>query len=866
MLCFCFRACRLEFATPASACDVRCLTQSLRLSSTSNPRGGGRRFGFGSHSLAADRELSSHSFQPTIHHRSPADPSRIEGTVQAKSTLHRFQVREEVFDRKFVREGDSPRGAQSQSAMWAAVLVCLLLPLRAAAGVITLGSAAEYQAQVQSTRAAVLVAYLAGPAPEELTRMLTEVDDRLSAYNIKVCTVDCASSSSKKVCAGKVPGSLMLYLEAPVRNPYTKALFRGNPVGFTGSGLDTKSIERWLARNFPSKVELLPSTLPVCDAASPSLVLISEKSAVTMLLKSIAFSFPKIKVFQSHGLSLSMVQEKGYPAVTALPVLGLCSGKLYAGDLKNRTEIVAWIESTTNLIENEAVAADSAEAASDNQPQKRQQENVKTILSAEFSAGSLDERAAWLVAVVPQGAESIAATSSVPGWEKLVGLCEGVIRPAVVVCSSSGGATEGWGQQLCARGEPFVMVFPHGASSRKKIYANPHTGSHIFSVADLEGARKSASDSLPEESVYVMPEEGIQEFIGASHQKSLMSVIVLSDKTSSSSTPPFLRNLALSLNEYAHVAFVSSPSKQFLSNIGNPTLPTAVAMFLLPEGEGGAAADKNGAANFQVVVFDSKLMGPLRFSSLQSFCLQAFSRSNLAAAKFASKDGAIDDGGGGVESRQAELLRVTTEAEWNEHCGATFRGICAIGLVGESSRAIAEASLNSVMRTMGRSGGAFKFLIVDAECQYGALATRFDATYESLPALVAYSPSKARYALFTASFKEDSIKEFLGNIVAGKASTKSIPQRPFFSAECDSPIKAALEEESSEAASEAEAFLEEIRQEELAKKAALKREMQEEEARAKAEAAEALKAAASPRKIVRKVKKKKGKKPKKEEL
>lgn len=689
--------------------------------------------------------------------------------------------------------------------------------------------------------------------------MLTEVEERLSAYNIKVCTLDCASSSgNKKVCAGKVPGSLFLYLETPSLNPYTKALFRGNPVGFTGSGLDIKSIERWLTRTFPSKVELSPSALPVCDAASPSLVLISEKSSVTMLLKSIAFSFPKLRVLQSHGLSLSLVQEK-YPEATSLPVLGLCTGVLYAGDLKNRTEIVHWIESTTGLYENEAVAGDSADAAaaSDNQPQRRQ-ENVKTISSAEFSAGSLDERNAWLVAVVLQPSEGISATSSVPGWEKMVGLCEGVVRPAVVVCSSSsnGGSTEGWGQQLCAQDVPFVMVLPHGASSRKKINASPHTGSHIFAVSDLEGARKLASESLPEESVYVMPEEGIQEFIGAGHQKSVMSVIVLTDKASSS-TPSFLRNLALSLQEYAHVAFVSSPSKQFLSNIGNPTLPTAVAMFLLPEGEAGP----NGAANFQVVVFDSKLMGPLRFSSLQSFCLQAFSRSNLAAAKFAAnRDGASDDGGVGVESKQAELLLVTTESEWNEHCGATFRGICAIGLVGESSRASTEASLDAVMRTMGRSGGAFKFIMVDAECQYGTFATRFDASYESLPALVAYSPSKARYALFTASFKEDAMKEFLGNIVAGKTSTRSIPQRPFFSTECDAPLKAAvLEEESSEAASEAEAFLEEIRQEELAKKAALKREMQEEEARAKAEAAEAAKAASTPKKIVRKVKRKKSK-------
>ena len=733
---------------------------------------------------------------------------------------------------------------------------------------VILANGPDYQKQVASSSAAVLVAYLSGPPADELTELLTKVDEKLSAYQIRTAFVDCKLSSNKKNCAGKVPGSLALYLEKPAKNPYTGLPFRINPLSYTGSGLDLSKIERWIGKNFPNRVELLSATLPECDPAAniPSLILFSQKESVTMLLKSIAFSFsPRLKVVQAHGVPVELVKKKYTESqVDALPILGLCSASssansltIYTGDLKNRTEIVAWIESTTSIAENEAVLG-----AGDGNPPRVDEPllmaSIKKISSSNFSTTSLDEASVWVIAVVSgsSGADGVAAG---PGWDKIASWCEGVIRAAVLICSNSSTTEESWGSaKFCQRDLPYVVVLPHGSSSsRRKIHnsANPHVGNHIFAIDDLDGIKKYATDSLPEVSVAVMPEEGIQEFIASGHQKSVMSVIILSDKASGGSTP-LLRNLALSLKEYAHLAFVSNPSKQFLQNIGNPALPTAIAMFLMQSGD----VDKNPAANFQVVVYDSNIFGPMKFHSLQAFILQSYSRSTLAAAKFANKDAQEDLS---MESQQKELVTIATEAEWNEHCGPGFRGICAIGLVKAASpeggaRADLEA-LNTVMSSMGRSGAAFKFVVLDAECQ-NSFANRFDAQYEHLPALVAYSPSKSRYAIFKSSFVADDLRGFLSRITSGKASTISIPQRPFLSTECDGQNKSIPVEESIESASEAEAFLEEIRQEEAKRKLEMKKEIQEEEAKAKAAAAEAAKAATEPRKIIRKVKKKKSKK------
>ena len=207
---------------------------------------------------------------------------------------------------------------------------------------------------------------------------------------------------------------------------------------------------------------------------------------------------------------------------------------------------------------------------------------------------------------------------------------------------------------------------------------------------------------------------------------------------------------------------------------------------------------------------------------------------------------------------QKELIWAKTEADWNEHCGTGFRGICSIGIFNGASDAPGVEALKGVMAELGRLGAAFRFLAVDGACQH-AFASRFDAQFENLPALAAYSSSKARYALYSGAFKEDGLKTFLNSILSGKSSTISIPQRPEFSTSCDVQPSEEVISESNEDKADADDVMAEIRREEAERKAQVKKEMEEEAKRKREEEEQATKPKVI-KKVVKKVVKKKKKK------
>ena len=53
----------------------------------------------------------------------------------------------------------------------------------------------------------------------------------------------------------------------------------------------------------------------------------------------------------------------------------------------------------------------------------------------------------------------------------------------------------------------------------------------------------------------------------------------------------------------------------------------------------------------------------------------------------------------------------------------------------------------------GSSGSAFKFLLIDGVCQK-SLAEKFDVNILNIPAVVAYSVAKKRYATFAGAFQQ----------------------------------------------------------------------------------------------------------------
>ena len=736
---------------------------------------------------------------------------------------------------------------------------------KAVGAVVDVDGPTGLQKFVHDTTAPVLVSYQPGSNDDKLSDLVNAVDDRVASYGVVVARIDCSTKANKRMCASaglRTLPSFQLFVEAPSLNPYTKKRFRSG-IFFEhsqGGGLDSRALERFIGKNIPDVVNKVTTTgelktkLSSPTPASFSLVLFSDKTAVSMLIKSVAnsFSSQQLPVYQMGGVAVDEINAMFDKSFESLPQLGLVSSSstsalnsVFEGDVHDRKAIVDWIQSVTKLEEGKVgpkVDAEDKPASAGDEKSPEEQAAVKSWNSSEFTEESLPDSEVWLVHVVsessPKGDE----------WKKLTTWCEGVIKPAVILCTASSDGL-GLGSKLCrARDLPFVAVFPHGGSARKKFHAAPEKGSYVFALSEAENIKRGALESLPESAVHSMGEDGLQLFLQDVHNtKELLPVMILSDK---STAPAMLRNLALSLEKFAQVAFVSNPSSEFLKNIGNPRLPTAIAMF-------SAAPEEGQQPGFQVVVYDNTVLGPMKFQSLQNFVLQTFSRSSLAEG-YIKRQNAAAGGSASISGEiQKDLFVVANEAEWDEHCGTSFRGICAVGLLPSAAEPAASAvsALNAVMADLGRSGAAFRFITVDGECQYG-FANRFDLQLEHFPALAAYSPSKGRFAVFRGAFKEGPMKEFLNNILSGKASTIAIPQRPTLAAACDGQHSAApIAEESEESKAEADDFMAEIRREEAERKAQLKKEMQEEEARRKKQEEEAAAAKPAMRKIKRKVKK-----------
>ena len=762
-----------------------------------------------------------------------------------------------------------------------AVILSLVLQL-ALAGVSQLDPIIFQK--IQDSKEAALVYYYASPLGGEVnemdakaTQILDQLDERLGAYGIHIGKMNCSVKLNKKACSAVmmrgVP-SFVFYVDAPKPNPYTRKLFREGIVLELQNGVDARSVERFVGKAFPDEVTRVTSLQQLEQHyASASLVLFTEKDVVSMLLKSVAFSVnSSLSVFQATGVTFEDIRGK-FPQLLSeagqedsLPVLALISDNnavRFKGDLK-RQAMMDWISSNHLFSEKEIPHAEtesggdtSSSFASSGTASRQYRDPVTGDAIKSFSSAdvtSMDvfhDETVWIVAVVAGVSGENNKVSIGEGWEKLISWCEGVVKPAIIYCSATPTQREdSFGHKVCQRQLPFIAVLGHGSSGRKKILANPTSGPHVFDLGDesLEGIKRRALETLPDTSVFVIPEQGIQEFVQASQNREVMSVVILSGK---SSIPPMLRNLALSMSKFSSIAFLQSPSADFMSNIGNPKLPTAIAMFVAAEQQ---QQQQQNQANIQIVVYDGNNFGPLRFATLQAFIFQAFSRTSYAEKLTKSESNGAASISGDI---QKEVVWVTNETEWAEQCGSSFRGICAVGLLRGSKEE--EADDGTVMQKgmveLGRAGAAFRFIAVDGKCQ-GAFATRFDAEMDHLPALAAYSPNKGRYALFKGSFTPETIKDFLSNILSGKIGTNSTPQRPSLASDCDSPTVGGGEVfESDQLKADAVDLMEEIRREEAEKKAQLKKEIEEEQRQKKVEVDKGVKKI----KKVKKVKKKKKK-------
>jgi hypothetical protein len=110
--------------------------------------------------------------------------------------------------------------------------------------------------------------------------------------------------------------------------------------------------------------------------------------------------------------------------------------------------------------------------------------------------------------------------------------------------------------------------------------------------------------------------------------------------------------------------------------------------------------------------------------------------------------------------RQEELITIKSDVDWSTHCGESFRGICAIGLLSPLAGSTGSTGdlqgadvIQGAMKELKSSKSSFLFLAIDAVCHPEFLES-FGVQSHELPTVVIYSPSKRRFQLLKGSFSQ----------------------------------------------------------------------------------------------------------------
>ena len=128
---------------------------------------------------------------------------------------------------------------------------------------------------------------------------------------------------------------------------------------------------------------------------------------------------------------------------------------------------------------------------------------------------------------------------------------------------------------------------------------------------------KKAIDSIPPDVVPVITENDVEAILSAT-KKGRLPVFVLSSKLVPSAV---IINVAAFMKSKADVFFLGAPSESFLSRIGNPALPTVLAMFPRIDAE---------KMEYQIAIQNPSMFGPVGFVNTVRFIETIYLQSDPA--------------------------------------------------------------------------------------------------------------------------------------------------------------------------------------------------------------------------------------------
>lgn len=674
----------------------------------------------------------------------------------------------------------------------------------------------------------------------------------LDKWDIKAATISCNSKANMKICQELVGtqsmNSLRLFIDEPVRNPYTGNKLRSG-LPFEG-GSDNRSLEKFLLKSIPGLIEKVETSEKINEIISKSfdkdrklvLTLFTDKSAISPMFKNVCFrSRHDASCVQVNKASENLITKY---AITSYPTLAIISKddkvESFTGDIKDANTIVNWLVEKKSVYIKEEDSDKPSDKSSNSNPSSSSSDHMtpKELVHDMKSAGED-------IVYVITSTESM--DQEVEGLNSAKKRCGGAVRCVQLNCGEDT-TISSTTKELCAAPYPRISVIAM-------------EDEEVQNVASLGEATSLALDLLPEDSVLELYDGpgALEGFIqmsmqggidGSPAQFNKVGLIALSDKDTA---PTMLRNIAVTFKDKANVGFMSSPSLELLASMGNPRLPTVVALFPKPADEPSSEGISPDAMQFAMQPYMPEAFGKLSFRGIY-----AFMKNMLVATGLEDMPGR--DTFSNEPSDSSSSLNTTPvfkqlkdSSDWEKECGNEYRALCVIVFLQEG---FGEETVSDAIQLLSTQGmaGSFRFLWSDIVCR-PSFAAGFGVSADSAPRLLAYSPSKGRFATHYGAFDSINIKDFLVSVASGRTSTGPLSERPIFEDSCDmDEIEIAGDGDSIE---DADDLLAEIRAEEEARAQAIRDELEQERLQREAEATAKIDAEAAAKKKKKRKKKKK---------
>jgi len=460
----------------------------------------------------------------------------------------------------------------------------------------------------------------------------------------------------------------------------------------------------------------------------PKLMLFTDKKETTTLAKSLSTRFKDRIVFgQVHADSNpDLVEQYGiklYPSLLIIKQAG-AEPILYQGD-KSPTKIKDWIEQYA--LPSKTKKNSPKDSKKSSAPAK---DFSVALTSSNFEDLVVNSKAIWMVEFFAPWCGHCKALP--PKWTKAANSLKGIVKFGTVDCTVETALAQKYGIQ----GYPTIKVFV----DKNAPYDYP-------GGRDVQSLSSFAVNLLPN-NVRSLNQASLGPWID--EEKPKTKFLLMTEKNS---VPPMWKSVAHILgNDYAFGAALASTKELAQAVLGQSSLPLPLILRLDRNDDNQARAETYA--------------GPIEFESILKW-VSGNSSPTPAESKSSEEDSPL-------------VVELTSDEDFQKECVDKL-GLCVLAFPNGDweGEDFAKDAFWKAAEEESKASSPLRFAWVNRR-KNAAFAEPLRLPEDGSVSLIAIQARKKRYALFVGAFNEESVREFLSNVLRGRISTTLLDQVPRF--------------------------------------------------------------------------------------